>query len=185
MKTSTSSSTTDSLQRSFKKPKAVLFATCTSTKINKLLLVYRLGKAIQIREVSHAPIEEFNKVNVAALNFNPTEWLDLYNHSDPNKGFTRVNNNKCSLLCLVVRVASPKSREGRTERGYHNQKVATPQIYIISWKERTHPEKRIYHIRIYIALLLGAAHAVPKRNLYLRRLDKTSIRSYDLPFLYS
>jgi hypothetical protein len=76
------------------------------------------AKLFKSEKYLNAPIEEFYKVNAAALNFNPTEWLDLYNHSDP-KGFTRVNN-KCSLLCLVVRVTSPKTREGRTERGYYN-----------------------------------------------------------------
>ena len=48
------------------------------------------AKLFKSEKYLNAPIEEFYKVNAAALNFNPTdEWLDLYNryHSDP-KGFT-------------------------------------------------------------------------------------------------
>jgi hypothetical protein len=31
----------------------------------------------------NTPIEDFYTINAATLNFNPTDWLDLYNHSDP------------------------------------------------------------------------------------------------------
>jgi hypothetical protein len=42
-------------------------------------------------------IEEFNRVNETALNFNPVDWIDLYNHCDtrqipPQKG-THPHNN--------------------------------------------------------------------------------------------
>ena len=31
----------------------------------------------------NTPIDHFYRVNEATLNFNPTEWLDLYSHTDP------------------------------------------------------------------------------------------------------
>ena len=41
------------------------------------------AKLFKSEKYLKTPIEDFNNVNAATLNFNPTDWLDLYNHSDP------------------------------------------------------------------------------------------------------
>ena len=50
-------------------------------QINKLYTEW--AKLFQLEKYLNTPIEDFNRVNVTTLNFNPTEWLDLHNHTDP------------------------------------------------------------------------------------------------------
>ena len=67
------------------------------------------------------------------------------------------------LLCHV-RMASPKSREGRRERGYHNEEVERhPPNYIFHRKNaRVRGELRSKHI-----VLLLHVRAVPKINIHI------------------
>ena len=50
-------------------------------QINKLYTEW--AKLFKSEKYLNTPIDHFYRVNEATLNFNPTEWLDLYNHSDP------------------------------------------------------------------------------------------------------
>ena len=50
-------------------------------QINKLFTEW--AKLFKSEKYLNTPIEDFYKVNAAILNFNPTEWLDLYSHTDP------------------------------------------------------------------------------------------------------
>ena len=53
------------------------FLTC---QINKLYTEW--AKLFKSEKYLNTPIDHFYRVNEATLNFNPTEWLDLYNHTD-------------------------------------------------------------------------------------------------------
>ena len=50
-------------------------------QINKLYTEW--AKLFKSEKYLNTPIEDFYRVNETILNFNPTEWLDLYNHTDP------------------------------------------------------------------------------------------------------
>ena len=50
-------------------------------QINKLCTEW--AKLFKSEKYLNTPIDHFYRVNEATLNFNPTEWLDLYNHTDP------------------------------------------------------------------------------------------------------
>ena len=51
-------------------------------QINKLYNT-EWAKLYKSEKYLNTPIEDFYTINAATLNFNPTDWLDLYNHSDP------------------------------------------------------------------------------------------------------
>ena len=69
--------------KSSRPPKAARSTTCTSTFLPDYQVVHVMGEAIQVKKYLNTQIDDFYKVNAATLNFNPTEWLDLNNHSDP------------------------------------------------------------------------------------------------------
>jgi hypothetical protein len=50
-------------------------------QINKLFTEW--AKLFKSEKYLNTPVDHFYRVNEATLNFNPTEWLDLYNHTDP------------------------------------------------------------------------------------------------------
>jgi hypothetical protein len=50
-------------------------------QINKLYTEW--AKLFKSEKYLITPIDHFYRVNEATINFNPTEWLDLYNHTDP------------------------------------------------------------------------------------------------------
>jgi hypothetical protein len=52
-------------------------------QINKLYTEW--SKLFKSEKYLNTLIEEFYTVNAATLNFNPTDWLDFYNHSDPKR----------------------------------------------------------------------------------------------------
>jgi hypothetical protein len=101
----------------------------TRRKSSCCLLYTDWAKLFKSEKYLNAPIEEYYKVNAAALNFNPTEWLDLYNHSDP-KGFTRKRKfwgkkrvktrYRCELIinaaCSVLLSGWPLLRVGKVAR---------------------------------------------------------------------
>ena len=49
-------------------------------QINKLYTEW--AKLFKSEKYLNTPIDHFYRVNEATLNFKPTEWLDLYNHTD-------------------------------------------------------------------------------------------------------
>jgi hypothetical protein len=50
-------------------------------QINKLYTEW--AKLYKSEKYLNTPIDDFYRVNEATLHFNPTDWLDLYNHADP------------------------------------------------------------------------------------------------------
>ena len=42
------------------------------------------AKLFKTEKYLNTPIEDFYTINAATLNFNPTDWLNRFNHSDPN-----------------------------------------------------------------------------------------------------
>jgi hypothetical protein len=86
-----------------------------------------MGKVIQIGEIPQSPIDHFYRVNEATLNFNPTEWLDLYNHTDPKaipaqKGTERPDRpalraTEIAITLTAPRVIEPRQTKTRSREG--------------------------------------------------------------------
>ena len=88
-----------------------LYIDFLTRQINKLYT--ECAKLFKSEKYLNTSIEDFYAINAATLNFNPTDWLDLYNHSDPKtipaqKGTERPDRFLLDLKAFMYLIRAEK-----------------------------------------------------------------------------